>query len=31
LSPRAERSRTRAVIVLALTALYMLAEALGGW
>jgi cobalt-zinc-cadmium efflux system protein len=31
LSPRAERSRRRLLIVLALTALYMLAEAFGGW
>ena len=30
-SARAERSRRRLLIVLALTALYMLAEALGGW
>src|ERR671921_108400 len=31
LSGRAERSRRRLLIVLALTALYMLAEAVGGW
>jgi len=31
LSSRAERSRRRLLIVLALTALYMLAEAFGGW
>jgi cobalt-zinc-cadmium efflux system protein len=31
LSARAERSRRRLLIVLALTALYMLAEAFGGW
>jgi cobalt-zinc-cadmium efflux system protein len=31
LSARAERSRRRLLIVLALTAFYMLAEALGGW
>ena len=31
MSVRAERSRRRLLIVLALTALYMLAEALGGW
>jgi cobalt-zinc-cadmium efflux system protein len=31
LSGRAERSRRRLLIVLALTATYMLAEALGGW
>ena len=31
LSGRAERSRRRLLIVLALTAAYMLAEAFGGW
>ncbi|HYG09023.1 MAG TPA: cation diffusion facilitator family transporter [Pyrinomonadaceae bacterium] len=30
-SPRAERSRRRLLVVLALTALYMLAEGFGGW